>query len=66
MTFCFLSSNLGYRYTDLNLLVDPLSLALLVVLDLVRLEPEGDLLLGTLDAVGAVADVTANVLFFGQ
>lgn len=48
--------------TNLRVLVDPLSLALLVLLELVRAEPERDLLLGALDAVRAVADVTANVL----
>lgn len=47
---------------NLGLLVDPLSLALLVLLELGSLEPEANLLLGALDAVGAVADVAADVL----
>ena len=34
----------------------------LVGLDLALLEPEGNFLLGGLDAVGAVADVAADVL----
>ena len=33
----------------------------LVCLDLTLLEPESDLLLGVLDAVGAVADVAADI-----
>lgn len=44
------------------LLVEPGVLGELVGLELLRLEPEGDLLLGALDAVGAVADVAADVL----
>jgi len=35
---------------------------LLPALELLRLEPESDLLLGRLDGVGAVADVAADVL----
>jgi proteasome assembly chaperone (PAC2) family protein len=35
---------------------------LLPALELLGLEPEGDLLLGGLDGVGAVADVAADVL----
>ena len=35
---------------------------LLPGLELLGLEPEGDLLLGGLDGVGAVADVAADVL----
>lgn len=34
---------------------------MLVLLELLRLEPEGNLLLGVLDAVGAVANVAANI-----
>lgn len=44
------------------LLIDPLGLALLVRSDLIILEPESDLLLGAFDAVGAVADVAADIL----
>ena len=45
----------------LRLLVDPVELGLLVADDITLLEPEGDLLLGVLDRVGAVADVAADV-----
>jgi hypothetical protein len=44
------------------LLVDPVVGGLLPALELLRLEPESDLLLGRLDGVGAVADVAADVL----
>lgn len=44
-------------------LVDPVVLGLLPALELLRLEPEGDLLLGGLDGVRAVADVAADVLW---
>lgn len=50
------------RILNLSLLVDPVELGLLVGDELVLVEPEGDLLLGVLDAVGAVADVAADVL----
>lgn len=50
------------RDDSLRLLVDPVELAVLVGEDLLRLEPEGNLLLGVLDAVGAVADVAADIL----
>ena len=43
-------------------LVDPTLVNLGPALDLLLLEPEGDLLLGGLDAVGAVADVAADIL----
>jgi len=43
-------------------LVDPVVRGLLPALELLGLEPEGDLLLGGLDGVGAVADVAADVL----
>ena len=43
-------------------LVDPVVLSLLVALDLLALEPEGDLVLGGLDTVGAVADVATDIL----
>ena len=44
------------------LLVDPVVGGLLPGVELLRLEPESDLLLGRLDGVGAVADVAADVL----
>lgn len=47
--------------TNLCLLVDPVELSVLVLGNLFRLEPQVDLLLSTLDTVGAVADVSANV-----
>lgn len=43
------------------LLVDPVEGSGLVAEDLTLLEPEGNLLLGVLDAVGAVADVAADI-----
>src|ERR1700712_5763397 len=46
---------------NLWFLIDPVVLGGLVCLDLTLLEPESDLLLGVLDAVGAVADVAADV-----
>ena len=49
------------RRTDL-FLVDPRLLRRLPALDLLLVEPQGDLLLGRVDAVGAVADVAADVL----
>lgn len=42
-------------------LVDPVVLGELPALDLTLLEPESDFLLGVLDAVGTVADVTADI-----
>lgn len=50
------------RRANLSLLVDPVEGVGLVGLDLALLEPQSDLLLGVLDAVGAVADVAADVL----
>lgn len=44
------------------LLVDPFGLAVLIRDDLSLFEPESDLFLGVLDAVGAVADIAADVL----
>ena len=44
-----------------NLLVDPLGLGGLPLEDLRGREPEGNLLLGVLNAVGAVADVAADI-----
>jgi hypothetical protein len=47
--------------TSLWLLIDPVELGGLVRLNLLGLEPQGDLLLGTLDTVGAVADVATDI-----
>ena len=47
--------------TPLWLLVDPVEVGRLPLLNLVGLEPESNLLLRTLDAVGAVADISTNV-----
>lgn len=49
------------QMTDLSLLVDPVERVRLVLLNLALLEPQSDLLLGVLNAVGAVADVAADV-----
>ena len=49
------------RHHLLHLLVDPVLLAALPVAELLGLEPEGDLLVGGLHSVGAVADVTTNL-----
>lgn len=46
---------------NLGLLVDPVELGSLVADQVALLEPESNLLLGVLDAVGAVADVAADV-----
>lgn len=46
---------------SLLLLVDPAELGSLVGDGLAVLEPEGNLLLGVLDGVGAVADVAADI-----
>ena len=51
------------RKVENLLLVHPVVLSRLPGLDLALLEPERDLLLGILDAVAAVADVAADVLF---
>lgn len=57
----FIYSVKGELY-NLLLLVDPGEVVLLPALDLLRLEPEGDLLLSVLDRVGTVADVATDVL----
>ena len=44
------------------LLIDPVMLGLLVFNDLSLLEPQSNLFLGALDGVGAVADITADIL----
>jgi hypothetical protein len=48
-------------WNRLRLLVDPVEAVALPALDLIRLEPEGNLLLGALNAVGAVAAVATNI-----
>lgn len=50
------------EWRNLGLLVDPVEGGALPGDELLRLEPEGNLLLGVLDAVGTVADVAADVL----
>jgi len=54
-----------YRFSvvikHLRLLVDPVKLAVFVGLNLTLLEPESNFLLSIFDAVGTVADVTANI-----
>lgn len=46
---------------DLCLLVDPIELGTLVLLNFLRLEPQSNFLLGRLNTIGAVADVSANI-----
>ena len=60
LKFSFLRPLTGKPQRE-NLLVDPGGLGRGPLEDLLRLEPERDLLLGVLDAVGAVADVAADV-----
>lgn len=50
-----------HSFNHLCLLVDPVELGRLVAGNLLRLEPQSNLLLSILDAVGAVADVAANI-----
>merc|ERR1712115_221201 len=47
--------------TNLNLLVDPRLGGMSVAHELLRLEPKGDLLLGRVDGVRAVTDVSADI-----
>jgi hypothetical protein len=49
------------KVTSLSLLVDPVELGRLPADEVLLLEPEGNLLLGVLDGVGAVADVAADI-----
>ena len=44
-----------------HLLVDPVLLSGFVAAEFLGLEPEGDLLVGGLDGVRAVTDVTSNL-----
>ena len=48
------------------LLIDPVVLSQLILKHLVLAEPQSNLFLRTLDCVGAVADVAADVLYFSQ
>jgi hypothetical protein len=48
--------------TTLCLLVNPVKLSWLPGLNLALVEPQLDFLLGTLDAVGAVADIATDIL----
>jgi len=48
------------------LLIDPIELALLVLNHFTLGEPQGDFLLGVLDTVGAMANVTTNILIHSQ
>lgn len=64
---CFSSSTFGVSIclallVRLLLLVDPLEAVELPGLELLVLEPQSDLLIGAINGVGAVADVSANVL----
>jgi hypothetical protein len=45
----------------LCLLVNPVELSALVLVELLRLKPQGNLLLCTLDCVGAVAHIATNI-----
>lgn len=56
------SSTTVINTTRLCLLVDPVEVGWLPAVDLLLLEPEVDLLLGAVDGVGAVADVSADIL----
>ncbi len=51
---------------DLWLFVDPVELSVLVRQNLAFAEPKINLFLGIVDAVGAVADVTTNILASNQ
>jgi len=55
------SLHLWFSLRHLWLLIDPVELGSLVAVDLIGLEPQSDLLLGVLDAVGTVADVATNI-----
>ena len=46
----------------LRLLIDPIELCILVFEDFALFEPEINLFLGIVDAVGTVADIAADVL----
>ena len=59
-------SNIGcqpaFSRRDSWFLIDPIKLRMLVLNDLALVEPQRDLLLRALDSIGAVADITADVL----
>ena len=48
-------------FNPLSLLIDPVELGRLVADDIILLEPEADLLLGVLDRVGSMADVSTDI-----
>ena len=56
----------GRGFFGLLLLIDPVVLSELVLKHLVLAKPQSNLFLRTLDSVGAVADVAANVLCLDQ
>ena len=56
----------GCELYGLLLLIDPVVLSQLVLKHLVLAKPQSNLFLRTLDSVGAVADVAANVLCCNQ
>ena len=51
----------SHSLNNLCLFVDPVELGRFVAGNLLGLEPQGDLLLSVLNAVGAVADIAADV-----
>ena len=54
-------SSLNELSASEHLLVDPVLLSGFVAAEFLGLEPEGDLLVGGLDGVRAVADVASNL-----
>lgn len=72
VSLCPVTSTHSFLHISLDaaikflLLVDPVVLSQLVLKHLVLAKPQINLFLRTLDSVGAVADVAANVLCFNQ
>ena len=67
VTLYFISDYCAYifpraRALPALLLIDPFVLSLLIIKHLVFFEPQSDFFLGAVDAIGAVANITANVL----